>query len=61
MICFGMCISPEENQQSVLGGQRFFKRKVIIFIGRETKTHISDENQQKIGKVSRSNKNILLE
>ena len=38
--CFGMCLFPEENQQPVLGGHRFFRRKVTMFIGRETKTHI---------------------
>ena len=35
-----MCLFPEENQQPVLGGNRFSEGKVTIFIGRETKTHI---------------------
>ena len=35
-----LCLFPEENQQPVLGGNRFSLRKVTIFIGRETKTHI---------------------
>ena len=34
------CLFPEENQQPVLWGSAFFRRKVAIFIGRETKTHI---------------------
>ena len=33
-------VSECVNQQPVLGGNRFFRRKVTIFIGRETKTHI---------------------
>ena len=35
-----VCLFPEENQQPVLEGHRFFEGKVAIFIGRETKTHI---------------------
>ena len=38
--CFGMCLFPDENQQPVLGGHRFFRRRVTIFIGRETDTLI---------------------
>ena len=36
-----MCLFPDENQQPVLRGHRFCfqRRKVTIFIGRETKTH----------------------
>ena len=37
----------------------FFRRKVAIFIGRETKTHFTDENQRKkIAKVSTSDNNF---
>ena len=35
-----MCLIPEENQQPVLGVHRFFRRKVTIVIGRETKTQM---------------------
>ena len=51
-----MCLFPQENQQPVLGGHRFFRRKVTIFIGRETKTHISPTkiNEQKFAEVSSS-------
>ena len=42
-----MCLFPKENQQLILGGHRFPK-KVTIFIGRETKTHIlQTKNQRK--------------
>ena len=41
-----MCLFPEENQQPVLGGNRFPLRKVTIFIGRETKIHINITIQQ---------------
>ena len=41
-----------------LGRSLFFRRKATIFIGRETKTHSTDENRRKkIAKVSPSNDN----
>ena len=45
------------------GGSAFFRRKVTIFIGRETKTHIlpTKINEKKIAKVSPSNIFILLQ
>ena len=56
--CFGMCLFPEENQQPVFGSNRFFRRKVTIFIGCETKIHIfRRKSKKKIGKVSPSNNN----
>ena len=41
------------------GWSSFFRRKVTIFIGRETKTHIlpTKMNEKKIAKVSPSNNN----
>ena len=53
-----MCLFPEENQQPVLGGNRFFRRKVANFIGRETKTHIlPTKMNENIANVSPSNNN----
>ena len=51
-----MCLFPEEIQQPVLGGNRFFEIKVTIFIGRETETHIvpTKINETKFAKVSSS-------
>ena len=60
MILFrNVSLFPEENQQPVLGGNRFFQRKGTIFIGRETKPHIlpTKMNEKKIAKVSPSNNN----
>ena len=37
--CFGKCLFPDENQQPILG-LAVFQGKAIIFIGRETRTHI---------------------
>ena len=44
------------------GVSPFFRRKVAIFIGRETKTHISptEINEKKIAKVSPSNNNYSI-
>ena len=57
--CFGMCLFPEENQQPVLGSNRFSEEKWPFFIGRETNTHIlpTKMNEKKIDKVSPSNNN----
>ena len=60
MILFrNVSLFPEENQQPVFAVSPFFRRKVAIFIGRETNTHIlTDENQRKkFAKVSPSNNN----
>ena len=35
-----MCLFLQQNQKPVLESHRFFRRKVTIFIGSETKTHI---------------------
>ena len=40
MILFRNVFLSRRNRQPVLGGNRFFRRKVTIFIGRETKPHI---------------------
>ena len=58
-LCFGMCLFPEENQTTRFGWCSFFRGKVTIFIGRETKTHILPKkiNEKKIAKVSPSNNN----
>ena len=44
---FGMCLFPKKINNRC-GVQPFFRRKVTIFIGRETNIHIfSDENRRK--------------
>ena len=41
------------DQEPVFWGSPFFRRKVTIFIGRETKTHFTYKNQRKkFAKVS---------
>ena len=44
-----MCLFPDENQQPVLRGRLFFRRKVTFFIGRETKhTYYRRKSTKKI-------------
>ena len=52
--CFGMCLFPEENKQPIFGRSPFFRSKLTILIGRETKTHNlqTKVNEKKIAKVS---------
>ena len=55
---FGMCLFPLENQQSILGRQRFFRRKATISFGRDTKTHIlTTKINEQLAQVSPSNNN----
>ena len=53
------CVSfPRKINNPFWGGNRFFRRKVTIFIGHETKTHILPTKiNEKIAKVSPSNNN----
>ena len=56
------CVSLQRKINNPFWVVSVFRRKVTIFIGRETKTHIfADENQRKkIAKVSESNTNYFL-
>ena len=58
-----MCLLPKENEQLILEESPFFPRKVIIFIGSETKTHIllKKINEKQFAKVSSLSIIILLE
>ena len=59
MILFRNVSLSRGKSTTRFGWLSFFRRKVTIFIGRETKnTHFNDENQlKKIAKVSPSNNN----
>ena len=56
--CFGMCLFPEENQQPVLGGQRFSEAKCQFTLSVKQKSHILPTKiNEQIAKVSPSNNN----
>ena len=56
--CFGMCLFPEENQQPVLGGNRFSKEKWQFSLDAKQKhTFYRRKSTKKIAKVSPSNNN----
>ena len=57
MILFRNVSLSRRKSTTRFGRSPFFRRKVAMFIGRETKTHFTDENQRKIDKVSASNNN----
>ena len=52
------CVSFPRKSTTRFAGSAFFRRKVAVFIGRETNTHFTDETQRKkFAKVSFSNNN----
>ena len=53
------CVSFQNKITNLFWGSQFFRRKVSIVIGRETKTHKSPKkiNEQKFAKVSSPNNN----
>ena len=56
--CFAECVFFPKKINNPFWGLTVFQRKSDISSGRETKTHIvADENQRKIAKVSFSNNN----
>ena len=56
--CFGMCLFLEENQQPVLGGNRFSEEKWQFSLGVKQKhTFYRRKSTKKIAKVSPSNNN----
>ena len=59
MILFSECVFAEENQQPILGGHRFFRRKVTIFIGREINTHILPTKSTKTNSLKSASLTII--
>ena len=56
--CFGMCLFPEENQQPVLGGNRFSEEKWQFSLDVKQKhTFYIRKSTKKIAKVSPSTNN----
>ena len=56
--CFGMCLFPKENQQPVLGGNRFSEEKLQFSLDVKQKyTFFQRKSTKKIAKVSPSYNN----